>query len=176
MEQITFSATAKVEGRTLSGVVHTFGNRASVNGHYEEFSSGAFDDVLKTSDVRAFVQHDHSKLLGRQSSGTLRLNATPQAIEYELDLPDTTYANDLKTLVERGDITEMSFGFVPNQYTWSKAEDGQRVRLHTKVGEFVDVSPVAIPAFSGTQLQLHSKSFDGETLKSQVTRAKARHL
>ena len=33
-----------------------------------------------------------------------------KGLAYRIDLPDTSYANDLKVLIGRKDITEMSFG------------------------------------------------------------------
>jgi HK97 family phage prohead protease len=173
MDLVRFAATAAVEGNTLTGIAHAFGARAKVGNHYEQFRPGAFDEALRGSDVRAFVQHDPGKLLGRQGNNTVRLAAEADGLHYAIDLPDTSYANDLKALVARGDLNEMSFSFVPGNYTWSKAEDGAQVRTHTNVRELVDVSPVAIPAFEGTQLELRSRSF-GESTRSQAARARAR--
>ena len=51
----------------------------------------------------------------------------------EADLPDTSYAHDLRSLIERGDVRTMSFGFSTVKDNWSP--DGnertlQEVRLH----------------------------------------------
>jgi uncharacterized protein len=175
---VTFSATARLEGNTLLGVAHLFGERADLGTHYEEIAVGGFDEAMRSSDPRAFVEHDRSKLLGRVSSKTLTVAieqvAGRPALTYAIDLPDTTYARDLKALVERGDLRESSFGFIPGESAWSKAANGLRVRTHTRVKELIDVSPVAMPAFSGTSAQLHSRSFAAESLGSQLVRARAR--
>lgn len=174
---VQFAASASIEGNTLNGIAHAVGEMALTGSHYETFSKGAFNDALMVSDPRAFVEHDRTKLLGRFSTGTLRLSVEEQGgrqvLRYSIDLPNTSYANDLRELVLRGDLNESSFGFVPDKFTWTRAADGLQVRTHTRVRELVDVSPVAMPAFAGTNVELHSKHF-GESRNSQLVRARAR--
>lgn len=50
-------------------------------------------------------------VLGRTSAGTVSLRETNHGLEVEGDFPDTSYARDLVTLMERKDVTQMSFGF-----------------------------------------------------------------
>lgn len=150
MEHLTFAATAGVEGNTLSGVAHTFGTRTLRGSRYIEFAQGAF----RFSDVRAFMNHDTTLLLGRQSNGTVRLEQG-DGLRYSIDLPDTSYAADLKALIARGDLTEMSFGIMPGEFTTSKADDGRSVITYQSADLF-DISPVSLPAFGGTSVELHS--------------------
>jgi HK97 family phage prohead protease len=174
MDRLSFEVRgATLEGNTLSGMAHVFGTRALVRGSYEAFARGAFDEALKASDVRAFFNHDTSMLLGRQSSGTLRIEATDEGLAFSIDLPDTSYGRDVRALVERGDLTEMSFGFVPGKARRSTAPDGLSVRTHTSVKSLVEVSPVALPAFPGTSVALRSED-QTETRASQLVRARAR--
>lgn len=168
---------ASIDGNTLSGTAHVFGQRANIRGAYiEEFAPTAFDRVLADprTDVRAFWQHDPRMLLGRQSSGSLRLERAPEGLKFSIDLPDTSYANDLKALVSRGDLTEMSFAFMPGKYQLRKAEDGSQVRTHTDVRALIDVSPVSIPAFAGTGLALRSDDLEGIAPRAQAVAARWR--
>jgi hypothetical protein len=151
-------------------------------GHiFESLAPGAFDAALAKSDARAFLQHDHTKLLGRQSAGTLRLSATKEGLAYELDLPNTSYANDMKDLISRGDLTEMSFGFIPGEYKWAsmktgqfqKAAKGTKHRIHTSIKELIDISPVAMPAFEGTSIELRSEQNNNESIRSQLIKIRA---
>lgn len=176
MERITFGATAKVEGNTLSGVAHTFGQRTLRGNRYIEFAPTAFDMALGRSDVRAFVNHDTTLILGRQSNGTVRVSVADGGLAYEIDLPDTSYAADLKAVIARGDLNQMSFGVFPGKFTLSKAEDGRQVVTHTSVNDLFDISPVSLPAFEGTSAALHSLSIDGESVASQVVKARHRAL
>nr|WP_264066695.1 HK97 family phage prohead protease [Mycolicibacterium komossense] len=53
-----------------------FNERADIGPFLEVIARTAFDAVLAdpATDVRAFLDHDSGKLLGRQSSSTLRLS------------------------------------------------------------------------------------------------------
>ena len=111
---VAFRKTS-ANGHTLHGLAAVFGQEAIIDGPQgwrERIDSGAFDAALKRQDdVRCLVNHDHSQVLGRTSSGTLRLATTAQGLRYEVDLPDTVVAHDLRELVRRGDINGSSFGF-----------------------------------------------------------------
>lgn len=174
---IRFSADP-VDGNRLSGIAHTFGEKAELGGspYRHTFARTAFDRVLRdpATDVRALWQHDDRWLTGRQSSGTLTLEATDEGLAFTNDLPETSYAADLKALVARGDLSEMSFAIVPGKFTLSQDADGVTVQHHTDVAEFVDVSYVAIPAFAGTSVMRGSKALDDESPRSQAVRARHR--
>lgn len=172
---ITCASEPSISGNTMTGTAHAFGSMALMGGRYETLLVGAFDKALQTSDARAFLQHDPTMLLGRQSSNTLRLLATQLGLDYALDLPNTSYANDLRELVARGDLNEMSFAFIPGQVKWAKASDGLQIRAHVSVAELVDISPVSIPAFGGTSIQMRSKSYFYESLKAQLIRLRSQN-
>jgi hypothetical protein len=174
MDRLTFAATAALEGNTLSGVAHVFGERTLVGNRYMEFARGAFDAAMATSDTRAFWNHDTTLLLGRASTGTLRLKAEPDGLHYAIDLPATSYAADMKALIDRGDLHDMSFGIMPGKTRVGRAPDGRQVITHTSVSDLFDVSPVSMPAFGGTSVQLHSADAQGEPPKSQAIKARQR--
>lgn len=175
MERFAFSATASESGRKLSGIAHAFGARTLRGNRYIEFAKGAFDKVLQTSDVRAFWNHDSTLLLGRQSNGTVRITANDDGLGYEIDVPDTSYGNDLLELVRRGDLNEMSFGITPGRSIQTKTESGKPLTVYQDVESLFDISPVSIPAFSGTQVSLHSAE-EVESLGSQLVRARHKAL
>ena len=87
--------TAEYEGNTIRGYAAVYGSDSEwMGGFYEQIERGAFDDVLD-NDVRAYFNHDENLILGRVSSGTLRISTDKKGLYYEVDLPNTTYANDL---------------------------------------------------------------------------------
>ncbi len=174
VDRVSFATETTLDGRKLVGVAHAFGQKTWRGRQWEEFDAHSLDAALATSDVRAFHDHDRGRLLGRLSSGTLRLGIEDGVLKYEIDLPDTTYANDLRVLVERGDITGSSFGVIPGEFEWRKGPNGKPLRYHTSVRELVDVSPVATPAFEGTSVMLNSRGFGEESQASQLARARAR--
>lgn len=120
----------------------------------ERMAVGSLDAAMRSSDPRALWEHEPRWLLGRVSAETLRLSADTRGLEWEVDLPDVTYANDLRTLVERGDITGASFGFVPGLHTW---DSETQTRTHTSVKQLVDVSAVAFPAYEGASTEARAK-------------------
>lgn len=167
---------SSMDGNTLRGHAAVFGQMAKLPGHYERMAPNAFDKVMDRSDtdVRALFNHNADLLLGRQSAGTLRLKVDDGGLAFEVDLPDTSYANDLRTLVARGDVTGASFGFVPGDDDWSRAPDGSQIRTHTSVAELVDVSPVTWPAYSSTDVALRHFDFSRPSGREQMIRARHR--
>lgn len=164
-----------LSGNKLGGYAAVFGPVADLGDHgLERMAAGCFARALQTSDTRALYQHDPALVLGRQSSGTLRLATDDHGLEYEVDLPDTTYARDLRELVERGDITGASFQFVPDRFDFDRAEG---VTTHTDVATLVDVSPVTFPAYEGASTEARSQQLGATRRRSQLIRARARvHL
>lgn len=170
---------AQVVGNKVEGHAAVFGQIATVPGHYEALERGAFGDALKNpdTDVRALINHDPSRLLARQSAGTLRISEDSEGLPFDLDLPNTSYANDLRELLERGDINGASFAFLPGTDRWDRAPDGRQLRTHTSVSQLVDVSVVTFPAYSGAGVSLRTMTFaEPNRWRSQLIRARARNL
>ena len=132
-------------GNVVRGYAAVYDSDSEFMGYYEQIEKGAFDDVMN-DDVRAYYNHDENYLLGRVSSGTLRIGTDKRGLFYEVDLPNTTYANDLVELMKRGDINQSSFAFLIGQDRWEE-RDGKTYRIIEKVSRLIDVSPVAMPAY-----------------------------
>ena len=169
---------AEVSGDTLRGHAAVFGQTAKIGGGYEQLAPTAFDAALKDSDVRALLNHNPTLVLGRQSAGTLRLGVDAEGLAFEVDLPNTSYARDLRELVARGDVTGASFGFVPGADKYRKAPDGKQIRTHTSVAQLLDVSPVTWPAYDGTSVALRhmdiSTGASAPVLRTQLIIARHR--
>ncbi len=122
----------------------------------ERLDRSAFDRTLKEDEIRCLVNHDPRLLLGRTSSGTLRLGTDTRGLEVEDDLPNTTYARDYAELVERGDAGEMSFRFFRPRDSWG-IENGERVRSLHEVG-LREVSGLTEPAaYPGTSAAIDAE-------------------
>jgi HK97 family phage prohead protease len=126
----------------------------NLGGFRERIDRGAFRKVLGTNpDVRCLFNHDLNYLLGRTSSGTLRLKEVPSGLDYDADAPATSYASDLRVLMDRGDINQSSFAFRVARGGDSWDEDGDTGALIRTIHEFsdlYDVSPVTDPAYPQT--------------------------
>ena len=123
---------------------------------------GAFDDCLD-NDVRALVNHNPEKILGRTKAGTLRLSVDGKGnLGYEIDPPETSYSKDLQESINRGDISQSSFAFdvAPDGQTREvKETDSEYIvtRTITKFANLYDVSPVTFPAYEDTETSIRSK-------------------
>lgn len=169
---------SEVTGNKLVGHAVVFGQYAEVPGHLETLHRSAFDAVRADSatDVVALYEHDPAKLLGRQSSGTLRWSVDSEGLPFELDLPDTSVGRDVRELALRGDLNACSFGFVPGRDEWSQL-NGRQLRTHTSVTRLRDLSVVCFPAYQGTSVMLRSldaASTPTESGRSQLIRARHR--
>lgn len=176
MDRFYVELRAEVQGNTLVGHAAVFGQMAKLAGGYEQMAPTAFQRALESpeTDVRALVNHNPQMLLGRQSAGTLRLSTDKEGLRFEVDLPDTSYAHDLRELVRRGDLTGASFGFVPGEDDFTRAPDGKQVRTHLSVAKLIDVSAVTFPAYEGASVSLRHIDFGRRTAREQAIRARAR--
>ncbi|NZD50532.1 HK97 family phage prohead protease [Rhizobium leguminosarum] len=140
--------------RTLIGYAAKFERLAMIGSYFkEQIAPGAFTAAIG-GDIRALVDHDPGRVIGRTKSGTLRLAEDGVGLRVEIDVPDTTDGNDLWVLVERGDISGMSFGFRVLKETWDETGD---VPVRTiQAVELFEVSAVAWPAYEDTTIGLRS--------------------
>jgi len=140
---------------TVAGYAAVFGTVADIGGAFREvIERGAFTETLKTADVRAYFGHDRTRLLGRSSSGTLRLKEDAKGLAVEIDLPDTSSGRDVRELIARGDLTGMSFGFMVTRQEWDETGDVSTRTI--KEVELFEVSIVSEPAYDGTSIALRS--------------------
>ena len=137
----------------FSGYAAVYGARSlDLGGFVEVIEPGAFDAAIAEDDVRALINHDRNLVLGRSKAGagTLSLSSDEVGLRTEIDeLPDTSYARDLVELLRRGDVDQMSFGFVTIRDRWETEEDGTELRTLLEARLF-DVSPVTFPAYPDT--------------------------
>jgi len=116
-----------------------------LGGFVEYIAPGAFDGRLE-DDVRFLINHDGLPL-ARTTNNTLRLSVDERGLKYEADMPDTTLANDLMTLLRNGTISQSSFAFTVEEDSWENVE-GRNIRTINKVSRLYDISSVTFPAYS----------------------------
>lgn len=158
LEKRTLTSPVEVrkaeDKRTVAGYAALFNSEADIGGAFREvIAPGAFADTLG-SDIRALVDHDSGRVIGRSTAGTLRLSEDDKGLAVEIDLPDTTDGRDLAVSLERGDISGMSFGFRVTKDTWD--ETGDMPMRTIQAVDLFEVSAVAFPAYDDTSLALRS--------------------
>jgi HK97 family phage prohead protease len=146
-------------GRQYSGYAIRFGQPSENLGGFIEYVDA--DCEIGGADVRHLINHDANLVLGRTTSGTTRLERDDQGVRVLTDLPDTSYARDLEVSIERGDVSQMSFGFrvVPRaDGTPGDSWDFNTTPAtrHLRAIEKFDVSTVTFPAYPSTSAEVRS--------------------
>lgn len=131
---------------------------------YEIIERGAFDELLAKDNlnVKAVVNHDDNKLLGRTKSGTLQLEVDDYGLKAIVKVGKSTLWNDTLDAIERGDLFECSFKFRNNKSdeSISRDENGNLVKTIRKISGLYDVSIVDDAAYSNTNISARLRSFE----------------
>lgn len=148
--------TTSENGRTVAGYAAVFDSETDICGIWrEKIAKGAFTETLKSADVLALYSHRGDRVLGRSSSGTLRLAEDDKGLAVEIDLPDTTDGRDLAVLIERGDVKGMSFGFITKRQAWDETVEPP-LRTIEQV-ELYEVTITADPQYTDTEIALRTR-------------------
>lgn len=155
--------TAKLDsfdGKLIRGMPIVFHSLSEdLGGFRERIKPSAVDRTLREGiDVRALVDHDSAKIMGRQSAGTLSLRKESEGLAAKIDPPDTSYARDILASIDRGDVTGMSFGFQVLTDDWHM-EDGEAIREIEDM-RIHEISIVTFPAYEATDVQVALRSLD----------------
>jgi HK97 family phage prohead protease len=135
----------------LSGYAAVFNNDSVPLPFIERIAPGAFRKTLaETPDVRLLINHEGLPL-ARTKNGTLRLEEDETGLYMDADLPDTQAARDLYTLVERGDVDQMSFAFRVIRQKWNDMRT-ERTLTELSLADG-DVSVVTYPAYPTTTVE-----------------------
>lgn len=160
----------------LRGVAIVFNERSEdLGGFVEIIRPVAIERTIAEGiDLRAFFDHDPAKVLGRQSAGTLRTEATRQGLTVEIDPPSVTDPPNLMESIQRGDITGMSFSFrtMPDGDDW-KREGDKIVRYVTDMRVY-EVSIVSMPAYAQTDVEVALRAMRDFEERSPTTVAQLR--
>lgn len=153
--RVTLQRAKDNSAGSFTGHAAVYGQRTAIGdpkryGFWEQIEKGAFDRALaEDQDVRFLVDHDPSRVLARTASGTLNLSSDKRGLLVQADIADTSVGRDLRVLLERGDVSQMSFGFVVTTDEWATQKDGSELRTIKDVDLF-DVSAVTFPAYPQT--------------------------
>ncbi|MDE9564678.1 HK97 family phage prohead protease [Xenorhabdus bovienii] len=155
------TASLSASEKKLTGYVVKWNSRSLVlwDEFVEQFAPNAFTNSLtNNTDVRALYEHDHMNLLGRTASGTLQLSEDATGLRFELTPPDTQLGRDVLTLVERGDISGMSFGFRALKDQW---DVGQTPYIRTVLeAELREITVTSLPAYPESGVEIAKRSLN----------------
>ncbi|MFA5866907.1 MAG: HK97 family phage prohead protease [Actinomycetota bacterium] len=140
-------------GKKIMGYAAVFNQLSEgLYGFKEKITPGAFAKTIQEADIRALWNHNSDKVLGRNKSGTLRLGENAHGLAIEINPPES--AAGYVESIERGDVSQMSFGFRAVNESWEGDQD-ETTRTLLEV-ELFDVSPVTYPAYPQTDVAVRS--------------------
>ena len=131
----------------------------------ERIASGAFTNVLaEEPDVRFMGQHE-GNALARTTNGTLELVQDEKGLWFRATLnPNVQEARDLYALIERGDISQMSFGFCmapPSSISCEKLGHDLCPIEHdlvTEITRLLEISAVTFPAYPQASVETGTRA------------------
>lgn len=139
----------------ITGYAAVFNSPVQIGSYFQEMiAPGAFSASIASDDIRALFNHNSDYVLGRNSNGSLTLREDAKGLYFEVTPPETSWARDLMLSIERGDISQMSFGFIAKRQEWDETDDVvKRTLLEV---ELLEVSPVTFPAYPDTSAGVRS--------------------
>jgi len=148
------------DGKRLIGYAAIFNSPSlDLGGFVETIAPGAFKRSLSESpDVIALWDHDSRSVLGRTTSGTLRLSEDTRGLRFEIEAPNTTVGRDVLEMVGRGDVTGASFAFSVKEHRWQERGEDLPIRELIDV-DLTDVTITPNPAYPDTEVA--RRSLDG---------------
>ena len=146
--------------KIISGYFIVFNSETELyEGCFEEIAPESFDNV-DLSDVRALIDHETSKVLGRTKPGTLILSVDAKGVYGEIKVNENdTEAMNLYSRVQRGDVDQCSFGFNILDEAMETRDDGS-YKFTIKAIELFEVSVVTFPAYADTAVEARSKQIE----------------
>ncbi|ERM91897.1 peptidase U35 [Caldanaerobacter subterraneus subsp. yonseiensis KB-1] len=160
--------------KKIVGYALKFNQPSNDLGFIEIIDRHALDNT-DMSDVVALINHDPNLVLGRTTSGTLKLKVDDIGLYIEVMPTDTSYARDLIANMEAGNISQCSFAFVvaDDGDDWKIDEEtGIITRTILNIAKLYDVSIVTFPAYSQTEAVVAQRK--AQNLKAEAEQRKNR--
>lgn len=149
--------------KAISGYAAVFNSDSVDFGYFvERIRPGAFSKSLRDNpDVVALLSHDTGQPIGRTSAGNLKLIEDERGLRFELSPIDTEDGRKAIEWVRSGVVNQMSFGFMPEEDSWS-TKNGKNLRELISV-RLYEVSLVTFPAYPDTEASMRSFKDIGES-------------
>ena len=128
-------------------------------GAVEQVAPGAFRETLG-GDIRALANHDTRLVLGRTTTGTLTLREDYKGLFGTIKMNEQdSDAMNLYARVQRGDVSQCSFGFDILDEEFAERSDGSVLWTIRKV-KLYEVSVVTFPAYVETAVSARKAEVD----------------
>lgn len=152
--------------KRIEGYFSTFtGVYEICKGIIERVDPHAFDDCLD-DDIRCLINHDTRLVLGRTKAGTLELRVDAEGLWGSVLInQEDQDAMNLYARVQRGDVSQCSFGFdiLEEDDEWNN-ETGEAIFTIKKV-KLYEVSCVTFPAYPDTEISARRRDVKSHELE-----------
>lgn len=151
---VTFQTRSDENGPVIAGYFAVFNNPTELwHGCIEQIAPGAFSSSLG-GDVRALIDHDTRLVIGRTVAGTLSLREDATGLYGEIKINEhDSDAMNLYARVQRGDVSQCSFGFDIVAEDYVVSSDGQTCTWTVRDTVLYEVSVVTFPAYEATSVE-----------------------
>ena len=128
---------------TLIGLAAPYNQEIEINGQRESIATTAFADIIDSQrEVKAYVDHDPTKLLARRANSTLELFDRNDGLHVRIQLPSTQLGSDVQAMAESGLLSGMSIGF---RLQGRRSEDDDALRT-TDLSDFKAYARRGLPS------------------------------
>lgn len=129
------------------------------DGATESIGRNAFDGTLG-DDIRALINHETRLVLGRTTAGTLTLRVDEHGLWGGIKINEAdSDAMNLYARVQRGDVSQCSFGFDILQERTDVDSATGAVHWTIEKVKLYEVSCVTFPAYKETAIQARAEEY-----------------
>lgn len=165
-ERHTRGGLTKFETREENGEKRIEGYFAVFDSNYdlwdgatESIGRNAFDGALG-DDIRALIDHETRLVLGRTTAGTLTLRVDEHGLWGSIRINEAdSDAMNLYARVQRGDVSQCSFGFDILQERTDVDSATGAVHWTIEKVKLYEVSCVTFPAYKETAIQARAEEY-----------------
>lgn len=130
------------------------------DGMSESIAPTAFNETLN-EDIRCLIDHESRLVLGRNTAGTLELRVDEKGLWGRVKInPKDQDAMNLYARVERGDVSQCSFGFFILEESTDLDEDAETIHWTVEKVRLVEISVVTFPAYTDTGVAARKRDRD----------------
>ena len=160
-------------GPVIAGYFAVFNNPTELwHGCIEQIAPGAFASSLD-GDVRALIDHETRLVIGRTVAGTLTLREDATGLYGEIKINEhDSDAMNLYARVQRGDVSQCSFGFEIVAEDYVVSPDGQTCTWTIREVILYEVSVVTFPAYEATSVEARDVDGGASLKTSRLERRK----
>lgn len=161
--------TAATGGIEIVGTPIVYNTPYAVRDMFGEFQEtmapGVATSVLGTADVR-FLENHEGRPHARTLNGTLNFDDTANGLDIVALFDDERQdSHDLARAINRGDVSQMSVGFIVADDSWNPA---QTERTIYRFADFLDVSAVTYPASTSTSVAVAQRMMEQIPVESRA--------